>query len=237
MNVKVNFQRYNFLFLASCLIIAAVFIFDHIGVRSFWLDEAAVGNILRSPADSLFSKSIVEGHPASYILALKFWSLVFGDSELALRSFSAVCALLIIVLLYKFSDEFFPQTAIKYWASFLAATNYFLIWHSSQAKGYTFIALLGLMSYYFLLKIMMNQDKILFLIGYFLITSIGAYTHPWFFLIFWSQGLVLLLGKPLIAKFRTILLCQLFILIVSAPDWLGDYTRRKQWGFRLDAED
>lgn len=216
-----NLQRSNFLFLIFCLTLSTVFIFDHIGVRSFWLDEAAVGNIIHSPATSLLSKSIVEGHPASYILALKFWSLFFGDGEIALRSFSAICTLLTIILLYKFSTEFFPQTAVKYWTPFLAATNYFLIWHSSQAKGYPFIALLSLLSYYFLLKIILRRSEILLFIGYFAATMIGTYTHPWFFLIFASQWLVLLLGKPLFHQFRTILFCQLFILIISAPSWLG----------------
>lgn len=216
-----NLQKYNFLFLVSCLIVAAVFIFDHIGVRSFWLDEAAVGNILRSPIGSLFTKSLTGGHPASYIFVLKLWSLFFGDGEVALRSFSAVCTLLTIVLLYRFSAEFFPRTAVKYWASFLAATNYFLIWHSSQAKGYPFIALFGLLSYYFLLKIILHRFGILLLAGYFAATVIGAYTHPWFFLIFGSQWLVLLLAKPFFTKFRTVLFCQLSILIVSAPGWLG----------------
>ena len=40
-----------------------------------------------------------EGHPPLYFFLLKGWSLIFGYSELALRSFSVVCGILFLLAL------------------------------------------------------------------------------------------------------------------------------------------
>lgn len=213
-------MKINYLFLPVCLFIASVFIFDHIQVRSFWLDEAAVANILRVPFKDVFNRALVEGHPISYIFILKIWSDFFGTSEVALRSFSALATLLLIIVLYKTAAELFPKSAAKYWAAFLAATNYFLIWHSSQAKGYTFIALVGLLSFYFF-WILVRRFPQKALPAYLLVTLLGTYSHPWVVFLFGGQMLALILFRKSIPVFRKILIAQLAIIALSLPVWLG----------------
>lgn len=213
-------KKINPIFLLFCVLLAALFIFDHIGVRSFWLDEAAVGNFLLTPFRDLFARSLVEGHPFSYILVLKIWSIFFGDGEIALRAFSATGTLFLIVALYKTTENFFPLTRAKYWAAFLAATNFFLLWHSTQTKGYTFIALVGLLSFFCFWTLVRKFSK-KWLLVYLLVTLFGTYSHPWFAFTFGSQMLALILFRKSIPAFMKILAAQLVIVVLSLPYWWG----------------
>lgn len=196
--------------LAFSLLISSIFMVDHINVRSFWLDEASVGNLMRFPISSLWQKSLTEGHPLSYIYSLKLWSIFFEDSEVALRSFSVLSTLLVIIVLYKAAKEFFPESKVYLLAPFLAATNYFLIWHSTQTKGYPFVALLGILSFYFFWKLKT--------VPYIVFTILGLYSHPWFFLMFGTQmGISFFRNKKMI-------LTQFFICLLSIPSLISIFS-------------
>lgn len=201
--------------------IFAFFIFNHIGLAPFWLDEAATANLLPLNYGVIFSRAIADSHPLFYIFLLKTWSLFFGYSEFALRMFSAISALAILFVIYLFCRKYFNKK-IAIIALALTSTSYFLIWFANENRPYTLAILLGLLSYFFFLEIIENpkNKKIIF---YMLVTVCGFYTHPWFYFVFGSQILSLLLWHREKMK---ILLYQAGILFLAVPGILISFYQR-----------
>jgi hypothetical protein len=203
----------------SSLFLAGYFIFDHITLRAFWGDEADIANNLALPFSQLWHRAIVDGNPLTYTYILKVWSNIFGDSEIALRGFSAIFGLLLVFLIYKTADKFIEDKRVGHVAAFLASTNYFLIWFATQTKVYIFAAFLGSLSYYYFMKVAHKPGKNDHII-YCIITSVCAYTHPWLILVFLSQALNLFLFRKDIHEPLKILLAQLFTLLLVSPSLL-----------------
>jgi len=210
------------LIIGGCLLMATFFIFDHIIVRCFWIDEVLMANALSVPFLEIYRAGLTGGseyYPLFYIYTLKFWSIIFGDSELAIRGFSAFFGLILIVFIYQAGSYIFKSKKVGLWSSFLASTNYFLIWFSTQGRQYTLAALLGLLSYYFLFKLIRQPQKSIY-IFYISFTLISVYTHPWSSLVSASQFLALFLFRKDIPNYLKILLSQIIVVILSIPNIL-----------------
>lgn len=219
--------------LLACLFLAALFIFDHLGARALWLDEAAVAKVIALPFPQIYSRAVMDGHPLFYIYMMKIWSLIWGNSETALRGFSACMALALIGFIFKVAKEIFQSPKAGLLASILASTSYFLLWFGAQTRPYTLAAFLGLASFYFFWKITHESEaprahrtasggKISSYIFYFLSTLAGIYTHPWLFLILASQILSLFIFrlKKYSLPFKKILGTMCLILLLIVPNIL-----------------
>ena len=64
--------------------------------QSVWFDESYSIMLAKSSIPDLFRLTGVDAHPPFYYLLLKSWTSIFGYSELALRSLSALLALSLI---------------------------------------------------------------------------------------------------------------------------------------------
>src|SRR4051794_40779903 len=81
--------------LSTALVVVAVLagIAFRLYARSeLWLDEALSVNIASLPVHDMFEALRHDGHPPFYYLLLHEWIDVFGDSNIAVRSLSAVFA-------------------------------------------------------------------------------------------------------------------------------------------------
>ncbi|MDP4001813.1 MAG: glycosyltransferase family 39 protein [bacterium] len=190
MNQFKNYLAHNSLLLKSILassVVGIVFVFDHIDKMAFWIDEAATANIISNTFSDLFQKAIIDSHPLFYIYLLKIWSLVWSDSILGLRLFSSFWALAFIIVIGFIGNNLFNRK-IGILASFIASTNYFLIWYANQNRPYTLSAFLSIVSFFLFIKLITRADKKI-IIGYIICTVFGFYTHPWFAFILASQVL------------------------------------------------
>ena len=121
--------------LLPVLLLAAFLRFYRLGYQSFWNDE---GNSARLAERSI--RLIVEGaagdiHPPGYYLALKVWRGLLGESEWALRSFSAFAGLIALALIIRLGREYFDGPA-AWIAGLFAAIHPFLIYYSQEARMY-----------------------------------------------------------------------------------------------------
>lgn len=210
---------YPLLVLSALFLLVVFFIFNHITGRSLWLDEALVANSLKVPFLKIYTQVIYSNQSILYLYVIKLWSLVFGESELALRSFSAFFAWLLVVLMYFSGKVFFKNKTVGFWAATLASTNYFLIWFGTQVRPYTFSTFLGLLSYFFFIKTLRQRCRKNFLF-YVLSTVLSLYTHPWAFLVFFTQAVIAgfyFRDKPRLQLF----LIQLLIIFLALPSlWI-----------------
>jgi len=202
-------SNHSYLALAAILFLGLLLRGYNLTTRALWLDEADAANLLKNNFFNLWQPIFISGNNPGYIYLLKVWSQFFGDTEAALRSLSLVLGLASIFLIYKFGRLLFNRT-IGLMAGFLLAINYFSIFYSIQARQYSLVVFLSLSSYYFFSELLIKGIKWPRIFLFILTTSLGLYTHPWFFLLVGSQILFILIKY----RARKTIFWSFFLLIV-----------------------
>jgi 4-amino-4-deoxy-L-arabinose transferase-like glycosyltransferase len=118
-----------------------------LGSQSFWYDEwlttrATAGSF----ADALRHTTHREVMPPTYFVIMWGWAKVFGNSEFALRSFSALAGIATIPVAYFISRELGCRRATARAASLLVAVSPMLVYYSQEARPYTLLSLVGALS-------------------------------------------------------------------------------------------
>src|SRR5260370_24599436 len=78
------------LIVLAIVLLAAVLRFHEIGQQSLWNDEGNTLRLVERSIPSLLENASHDIHPPGYYLALKVWWSLTGESEFALRAFSAL---------------------------------------------------------------------------------------------------------------------------------------------------
>lgn len=220
---RLVFLNYNFF---AVLIFTAVAFFlnlIYLPLPSLWVDEAWLANVSKEPVSVIINKLLTtDAHPPVYYLIIKFVRFIFGSSEVILRFPALLFGLALVPAVYFFGKELFSKR-VGLWSSFLAATSYFIIWFSHQARMYTLAALLSVLSSCFFARLLknFNRKNLLF---YVLFSVLGVYTHYWLILVIFSHFvfLVLSLKKIKIRELRRYFLAQVAIFLFFLP-WLIGY--------------
>ena len=163
-----------------------------LGTESIWLDEAE--SIYESTL-TIAEMSSHSNQPPLYFLILNWWIHLWGTGEIAIRSLSVIFGVLAVFMTYLAGKELFDsKTGLI--ASFISAISQFYIYHAQDARAYSLLLLLSLVSCFFFIKIL-KQDKIWHYPCYFLATVLLGYTHIYgifiiasqivYFLIFWKK--------------------------------------------------
>src|SRR5262249_58601165 len=87
--------------LIVCLWLAAGLRFYRLDAQSLWNDEGLSLGLARSDVPTILRSAAADIHPPGYYLLLKAWYDLTGDSELALRSLSALTGVALVALLYR----------------------------------------------------------------------------------------------------------------------------------------
>ena len=188
-------------FLGFLIIAGSLSRFALLGRESLWYDEVRGMEIAdKIPAlgleNYIFFTSWVHPHPAGYYWLLHLWMDLFGQSEEAVRSLSAVFGILLIIAVYGVGKAAISQR-VGVIASLLILVNPVAIYYSQEARMYTLVPLLTLLSTYYLYRLL-SLRKIRFFILYAGATSILLYTdylgaltllvHLVFFVIFFLRS-------------------------------------------------
>jgi len=147
--------------------------------QSLWLDEAigAIATRDLSYTDLIKNFLQVDNHPPFYYLFLKFWSGIFGYSEIALRMPSILFGLGTIYLLYKIATLIssgkeksfklvFKSIPLKISlsmpmaASLLLAVSQFHIYYSQEARMYSMEAFFASLLIYFFIRIFQKNRSV-----------------------------------------------------------------------------
>jgi uncharacterized membrane protein len=203
--------------LVLIIILGAFLRIFNLGMESIWLDEAA------SIFESTLSVSEISSHsnqPPLYFILLKWWINLWGTSEIAIRSLSAIFGIFAIFITYLVGKELFNQK-VGLVASLIAAISQFYIYFSQEARAYSLLLLLSLLSYLFFIKIL-RHNKTWYYPCFFLASLLLGYTHIYGLLTIASQGFFFLLFWKkyqqqrirLISTFAGMLICLLPLVIL-----------------------
>jgi len=207
------------------IIVAFLLRLYHLGYHNLWHDEMCsffeffpLKNLLRF------------WDPPLYFSILAGWTKIFGFSEFSLRFPSLLFSLASIPVLYLLGKELFNKSAGLY-AAAIAALSPFYLWYAQEARSYSLMLFLALLSGYFqFLFIKRREDKFLY---WCVISSIlGIYTHQYYIFFAITQLIccITLCGKKWSVK---MLIVSLLVPLSFIPQLRGFWPRmsliRKSW--------
>lgn len=145
----INFIRNNYLFLLIFIVGLGLRIYD-LGSESIWYDEAISVAVAKLDLLAQIQWSFVQNdnNPPLYYEILHFWIAIFGDSEFASRLPSAILGSFSIIAIYSVGRLLFNKN-VGLLAALILATSVFHIKYSQEARAYSLLAFLSLVSYYF----------------------------------------------------------------------------------------
>ena len=193
--------RTSWMVAALVLMIAAETRFLGLGIRSLWFDEAFSVNVARYPVAAIVHfLPGNDSHPPLYYVLLAAWIHLFGSSESAVRSLSALASFAAVPLLYAFARPI-AGGEVALMAAALLAGSAFAAVAGQEARMYPLLGLFALISW-FSLRLALQQRKLWPWIVYAMSSAAMLYTHYFGFLVLGSQVLYLL---PLLGRDRRML--------------------------------
>ena len=230
-NLCKNNQRL-LLFLIICL---GVFLrMYNIGSESIWYDEAVSIRLSLSPIADILSGKVKDlGNPPLHNICLHYWINLFGKSEMAVRSLSALFGIFSLFLMYKIGKMLF-KTKVAFLTTFIYAISPLHIYFSQEARTYSLVTFFCLFSMFFFLKFL-RYKNIFYLSGYILTTFLSVYSHYFAFFILLSQNIFLIIYykkyKNLLSKWVIgQLLISLSYLVIWIPSFLSQIGANENLG-------
>jgi uncharacterized membrane protein len=184
--------------------------------RSFWFDEA-IGILQAKNLMTLIMHN--DNTPPFYFFILHYW-LRWTDSEFGLRFLSVIFGALSIVMAFSLG-KLLLSNRIGLISAFLLAISPFHIYYSQEARMYSLVTFLTLLSVYFLLKSLKDKTLCSWM-GYVVFNLMNIYCHYMGLFIWLAQGIFFLTAhhKDLEKKTRKRwLVSNLSIFFFSIP-WL-----------------
>ncbi len=152
--------------------------------QSLWADEGNSAALALRSLSTITRDAAHDIHPPLYYYLLHFWVGLFGNSEMALRSLSALAGTALVLATYLLGRELFSrQTAAT--ATLLAALSSFQIYYSQETRMYILVSLwaaLAILSFVKAVRTWVQtgggRSRLLVLLGlYVSFTTAALYTH------------------------------------------------------------
>lgn len=141
----------------------------------YWFDEANTIYYISQSFSRMIEFIKLDFSPPLYLLVLKSWVSIFGNSEIATGTLSLIFSLLTLPLVYLLGKKLYNKkvgiiAAAIFWSSPL------LIFQSTNTRMYSLVVFLATLSCLFLFNIFQKLGWLNFL-GYIFISVLGLYTH------------------------------------------------------------
>ncbi len=149
---------------------------------SIWFDEAFGAYLIKFNFFDVARYTATDVHPPLYYWLLKIWCMLFGNTELALRSMSVFFGGVAIIFGYLLVRRLFSKQAAAISLLFMVLSPMF-IRYSQEARMYTLVAAIALAATYVLTYAVMSKKKAPWII-YGVLISLGMWTH-YFAAIIW----------------------------------------------------
>ena len=167
----------------------------HLGYQSLWRDEVDAIRFARWPLPQLLATFARPGwNGPLYFFLLRHWVALARDGEFAVRFFSLLFGVLNVPLACALGRKL-HSPCVGLLAGLLAAFSPYLVWYSQEAKMYSLITLLSLLSTYLYLTALERGGWGRWA-AYVAVTSLCFYTHLLAALIVPTQAILFLAWWP-----------------------------------------
>lgn len=184
--------------LFALVALAAVLRFYDLGAESLWNDELASWTISNQPSVAqVLSTLYWDPHPPGHILVLHLVIRFFGDSEAALRAFSAIAGVFSVPAIFLLGRRLF-DARVGLIAAALLTAHWSPIFYAQEARAYAAMLLFAILASHFWVMIFLpghsKKEGVseTAVVGYIASALCLAYLHYFglFFVLF--QGLLAL---------------------------------------------
>jgi mannosyltransferase len=216
-----------------------------LGIKSFWLDEAT--SVVLAQADRLvFASALIhrQANMTLYYVLLRGW-IRLGSSEFVIRCLSVAAGVAAIPAIYVLGRRLFGPRAGRI-AALLLSVHAFHIRYSQEARGYSLVMLLAILSSLFFLRSLEGRLRRNWA-AYILLSALMVYAQVfggWVLLAHWSSLLFLrrdfrwkrFLGSAALICFliSPLAYCLLFLSDRSQLYWLTRPALQDLYKFGLD---
>lgn len=142
--------------------------------QSVWFDEGYSILLAKASWGELVHLTSVDAHPPFYYMTLKLWTELFGTSEFALRSLSALAGALAIGVAVLLVRRMASVRAVVVVLPFLVLAP-FLIRYDYEIRMYALVTLIGVSATYFLIRALDTRRKLWWVL-YAALVALGMYT-------------------------------------------------------------
>ncbi|MEI8255163.1 MAG: glycosyltransferase family 39 protein [Deltaproteobacteria bacterium] len=176
--------------LAAIVALTAAWRFHAIGVRSLWIDEASSVALAQMPRRAFWHALwAYEANGSAYFVLLSWW-VRLGDSEIVVRSLSALLGVATIPAVYLLGVRLFDrQTALV--ASALLGVHLGAHWHSQEARGFALVVLILTLATDAFARIAQGTNRPRDRVAYVLWSALAVYGHLYAVLVITSHWLSL----------------------------------------------
>ncbi len=148
-----------------------------LGSESLWWDEVyAISTMARPGPLEIIRLSSTDNNPPLFYLILHYWMLFTGDSAFSVRLPSAIAGALAVPVMYGIGRLLFDRGAGLLAALILALSAY-NVRYVQEARGYSLMVLLTLLSFYFFVKLVKDGSSRYTSVGYVVCTALLIYAH------------------------------------------------------------
>ncbi len=120
--------------------------------QGLWYDEAFSVYLAQFSLADITARTAADIQPPLYYYLLHLWIVLASDHEFVLRFFSLFFGVLTIPLMFVTARRLFPDRAVALITALLATLSPLYLWYSQEARMYTMITFLLLLSCYALLR-------------------------------------------------------------------------------------
>jgi hypothetical protein len=143
---------------------------------SLWLDEAVTAGFTRVSALDFITGRVYDlGNPPFYWIVAGLWSMVFGISEVGLRSFPVFTGALMVPFL-ALTGRRLLSPRVGLWAALLLAISPTAIELSNEARPYSLLGLLAVVATWLFVR-WVQENRRLDLALYSIVVFLGCFTH------------------------------------------------------------
>lgn len=187
--------------------------------QNIWGDEAFSIQLSKERLPDTLAGA--DTHPAFYPLALWAWLPLAGDSPYGVRALSAFFGLLMIPVVMGLARRAGGSEAAGWITGLLAAVSPLSIYYSQEARMYAPLAVFAAISWYALLRLIEDPQRLSRWHLLYVIASLGAiYSHYYGFFAIIAQNLVILVRLRRLWRWLPVWIALQFALALGFAPWL-----------------
>jgi len=150
-----------------------------LGGDSIWYDEGVSLYLANLSIPSLIAHTAGDIHPPLYYILLHLWLTAVGNSQFAAAFFSLFFGILLIPATFLVARRLLGRD-VALLAALLITFSPYQLWYSQEIRMYTLGALLGLLSFHFMLGSTTESSHFISWPGYIICSALGLYTLYYF---------------------------------------------------------
>ena len=235
---KLHYSLFIILTLAAALRVNLLFVRG-----TWWFDEMFSVHYSLLPWGKAIQYWLLENNPFLYNLVLRGWINIFGQGETTVRIPSLIFGLATIIFVYYIAQRWFSRRAAAV-SSLIISLSGIHLFVSVETRTYTLFTLLTTLSFYWFIKIFVEQKTGRWTWWLFFLTQVALlYSHLTALTVIIIQALALVYFKTTErATRRKFLLTQFFSLLIWSfwfiPSLLPKLNSRSfyGWFFTYDSE-